>query len=152
MSAPQVAAGIRASGAKFESIGFDTCLMGSLEVASNFTDLASYYLGSQELESAYGWNYNGFATYGTTDFVSFGKKLIDDYDVYTQGSDDMKKQIRTLSLLDLSGVQTAQQQWNALLTNLGSNETGIQYLLAARESAREFDFGSQSFRRCHDSS
>ena len=145
MSAADVAAGIRQSGAKFESVGFDTCLMGSLEVASNFVDVAKYYVASQEFESSHGWDFRTFANYGTGDFTDFGKQLIDDYDKWNQ--EKKEDRTRTLSMLDLGKVPKAQQQWNDFLTTYGSNSVGIQQMLAARARAREFCYGEAADAR-----
>ncbi len=139
MSASAVAAGVRNSGSVFESVGFDTCLMGSLEVASNFAGNAKYFVGSQELESGYGWNFGSFADYGTTDFVSFGKKLINDYDVYTKAKDSHAP-YRTLALYDMNGIASAQSQWNDLVSQLGATKEGIEMMAIARDSAREFHY------------
>lgn len=138
MSASAVAAGVKNSGAVFEAIGFDTCLMGSLDVASNFAGSAKYFLGSQENESSYGWDFNSFSTYGTTDFASFGKKLIDEYDVYTRAN-DRKGATRTLALYDMNGVNLAQNQWNDLVAKLGESKGGIELMALARDFAREYD-------------
>ena len=145
MSNSEVAEGIRSSGVKFESVGFDTCLNGSLEVASCFADVAKYYVGSQENESGYGWDFKSFATYGTGDFTDFGKKLIDDYDKWN--SEKKVEKTATLSMLDLSKVPKTQQLWNDFLTTYGSNSIGIQQILAARAKAREFSYGEAADAR-----
>ncbi len=138
MSSSAVSTGVKNSGTVFESIGFDTCLMGSLDVASNFSGTAKYFLGSQENEGNYGWDFNSFSTYGTTDFVTFGKKLIDDYDVYTRANDS-KGSTRTLALYDLNSVGAAQNQWNELVAKLGETKGGIELMALARDMAREYD-------------
>ncbi len=145
MTNADVAEGIRRSGAKFESVGFDTCLNGSLEVASCFADVAKYFVGSQENESNYGWDFKSFATYGTGDFKDFGKKLIDDYDAWNIQKKEDKT--RTLSMLDLSKVPKTQQLWNDFLTTYGSNSIGVQQILAARAKAREFSYGEAADAR-----
>lgn len=42
----------------FDFIGFDACLMASLEVASSLSPYADYLLASEELEPSHGWNYS----------------------------------------------------------------------------------------------
>ncbi len=148
MSTASVAQGIRQSGVKFESVGFDTCLNGSLEVASNFADVARYYVASQENESCYGWDFKSFADYGTGDFKDFGRKLIDDYDNWN--IENKQDKTRTLSMLDLAKVPQAQQQWNDFLATYGSNSIGVQQLLAARARAREFSYGDAADARSEE--
>ena len=42
---------------KLDWVGFDACLMGSLECMYLWSDYASYYVGSEELEPGDGWDY-----------------------------------------------------------------------------------------------
>lgn len=42
---------------KLDLIGFDACLMASLESMTIWQDYADYYVGSEELEPGDGWNY-----------------------------------------------------------------------------------------------
>ena len=41
-----------------ELIGFDTCLMATVDVAYTFADLAHYLVASEETEPANGWYYS----------------------------------------------------------------------------------------------
>ena len=45
------------TGRKLDLIGFDACLMASLESMTIWQDYADYYVGSEELEPGDGWNY-----------------------------------------------------------------------------------------------
>ncbi len=45
----------------FELIGFDTCLMATVDVAYTFSDIGKYLVASQELEPGNGWFYTGWA-------------------------------------------------------------------------------------------
>lgn len=42
---------------KFDFIGFDACLMGSIEVGNALKDYADYLIASEESEPGQGWNY-----------------------------------------------------------------------------------------------
>lgn len=46
----------------FDLIGFDTCLMASVDVAYTFTDIGKYLVASEETEPSNGWNYTGWAS------------------------------------------------------------------------------------------
>ena len=48
---------------KFEFIGFDACLMSTIEVANMLVPHANYMVASEELEPGRGWNYTGFGEY-----------------------------------------------------------------------------------------
>lgn len=41
-------------------VGFDTCLMATIDVAYTFCDVANYLVASEELEPGNGWNYTGW--------------------------------------------------------------------------------------------
>src|SRR5687768_1272041 len=48
---------ISETGVRFDLIGFDACLMSSLEIASRLYPLADYMVSSQEVEPSWGWDY-----------------------------------------------------------------------------------------------
>ena len=50
---------------QFEFIGFDCCLMGTLETANVCSTYARYFFGSQEIEPGTGWDYSTIGTYLT---------------------------------------------------------------------------------------
>jgi hypothetical protein len=47
------------NGNKFELLGFDSCLMGSFEVACSLSEYADYFVASEENEADNGWLYSG---------------------------------------------------------------------------------------------
>ena len=67
----------------FELIGFDTCLMATVDVAYTFNDIGKYLVASQEIEPANGWLYSGWvAALGTNpqmDGSELGKNICDSY-------------------------------------------------------------------------
>ncbi len=71
---------------KLDLIGFDCCLMGSLEIASVLAPYADYMVASAEIEPAQGWYYKWINTVGTdydgdgdTDAIDVGKAIVDYY-------------------------------------------------------------------------
>lgn len=69
------------SGQKLEWIGFDACLMSSLEVADVFSDYSNYLISSQETEPGWGWNYSFLSSLSEPDMdgARLGQKIIDAY-------------------------------------------------------------------------
>ena len=67
----------------FELIGFDTCLMATVDVAYTYSDIGKYLVASQELEPGNGWYYTGWgealAEDPTMDGLEFGKVICDSY-------------------------------------------------------------------------
>ena len=51
---------VKVTGAKFEAVGFDTCLLGSVEMAALLAPYSRYLIASEELEPGHGWNYTPF--------------------------------------------------------------------------------------------
>ncbi len=48
---------------RFEFVGFDACLMATIETANVLVPHAKYMIASEELESGYGWDYEAFLEY-----------------------------------------------------------------------------------------
>ncbi len=90
----------------FDMIGFDTCLMATVDTANAFSDIGKYLVASQEVEPGNGWYYTGWADAlgknPAMDGAELGKAICD---TYAQGceivgtADDM-----TLSVTNLSKV------------------------------------------------
>lgn len=67
----------------FELIGFDACLMATLDVAYTFSDIGKYLVASQELEPGNGWYYTGWLNAlvknPEMDGLALGKIICDTY-------------------------------------------------------------------------
>lgn len=48
------------TGQKLEFVGYDACLMGLQDVASFNSNFFNYMVGSEEVETGYGWDYDGW--------------------------------------------------------------------------------------------
>lgn len=90
----------------FELIGFDTCLMATVDVAYTFSDIGKYLVASQELEPGNGWYYTGWADAlgqnPAMDGLELGKVICD---TYVEGCEavDTADEI-TLSVTNLSKI------------------------------------------------
>ena len=90
----------------FELVGFDACLMATVEVADAFKDMAIYLVGSEEAEPDCGWNYTGFmsalARAPHMNGAQLGKFICDSY---YDGCEQLKDEEEiTLSVIDLGCV------------------------------------------------
>ena len=86
---------------KLSWIGFDACLMSSLEVAGQLAPYAGYMIASQETEPAFGWNYSFLAGAGKdANGAETGRRIVD---AYFDGRED-SREILTLCCTDLSAV------------------------------------------------
>ena len=91
-----------------ELIGFDTCLMATVDVASVFRNFAKYLVASEEVEPGNGWLYSGWMGALAADPAMDGEKLGRAIcDSYYQGCEAVGTEGQaTLSLTDLSKVGT----------------------------------------------
>lgn len=87
-----------------ELVGFDTCLMATVDVASTFQNFAKYLVASEEVEPGNGWLYSGWlgalAENTDMDGAALGTAICD---TYYQGCETVGTQDQTtLSMTDLS--------------------------------------------------
>jgi len=107
MTLDEIATAIKNGGCTFDLIGFDACLMATLETAIVLEPYADYMIASEEVEPGIGWYYTGWITALSKNTslptIALGKKLIDDYvkDVKAKTPHSQA----TLSLLDLAELK-----------------------------------------------
>ncbi|WP_026836142.1 clostripain-related cysteine peptidase [Eubacterium xylanophilum] len=89
---------------KFEFIGFDACLMGTLETANVAASYANYMFASEESEPGCGWDYKTIGSYlagnPSASGADLGKVICDSF--YASCKKIGDGDIPTLSVLDLS--------------------------------------------------
>lgn len=98
---------------KFAFIGFDACLMATLETASVLAPFADYMIASQELEPGEGWNYKEFFDFLSQNPLSESsdvcKRVVTSFVDYYNNKEFEQA---TLSAVDLSKI-------NNLVENIG---------------------------------
>ena len=132
---------------KLEFVGFDACLMSSIEVASLFSNYANYMIASQEVEPGYGWDYSflGEVTKSTST-VDLGMSIINHYGEFYK-----KNFIKgiTLSLLDLSKVKDVEEKLDDLFKDVDNNLV-IDYSNVSRTRNLAKSFGKVSANSLYD--
>lgn len=103
----------------FDVVGFDACLMATIDVASAFRDVGRYLVASEELEPGNGWYYTGWlqalAQDPAMDGVQLGKAVCD---AYLEGCSLAGTQEDiTLSVTDLSQIEPLLEAYNELGTD-----------------------------------
>ena len=87
-----------------ELVGFDTCLMATVDTAYTFCDLSHYLVASEEVEPANGWDYTGWlgalAADPAMDGAALGEVICDAYYAGCQAVGTHSN--ATLSLTDLT--------------------------------------------------
>lgn len=132
---------------KFEVIGFDACLMASIEVADMAKSYAKYLVASEELEPGHGWNYqgilNGLYANPQMDGVSLGKIIVDTY--YQHAVDNESVSDITLSVIDLSKIDAVVSALEALVTDATPRMTDELFFYAfARSVVQTKSFGGNT--------
>ena len=99
---------------KYELIGFDTCLMASIDVANTFADYANWLVASQELEPGGGWDYEAFfsalANDPSMDGLELGKIICDSF--YAACERTGEAEMATLSVIDLKQTPALVKAYN----------------------------------------
>ena len=114
---------------KFDFIGFDACLMCTLETANIMATYSDYMVASQESEPGTGWDYGSIGRYlsqnPTCDGRELGRVICDSYLMSQPAS---TRGFVTLSLIDLSMIDPlleAYHQFSHEMFDLGSNQQNL---------------------------
>ncbi|AKB23899.1 hypothetical protein MSMTP_0430 [Methanosarcina sp. MTP4] len=131
---------LAASELHFDLIGFDACLMSTLELAKAVGPFADYMLASETIEPTHGWDYTAFAEYAAehpeAPPEAVGREIIDSY---LENPTHVRP--RTLSLLDLSKTDAVLESFDTLAAGLKSeiaNPRAYCGLGASFTGARKF--------------
>ncbi|MBR3563574.1 MAG: peptidase C11 [Clostridia bacterium] len=143
MTLAQIDQALKASGMKFDFIGFDACLMGSVENALMLSKYADYLIASEETEPGIGWFYTNWLTKLANNTsmptVEIGKNIIDDFVLYCKSQ--CGNQSATLSIVDLAELAaTVPEPLGDFAESLSEMISNKEYktISKARSSAREF--------------
>lgn len=132
---------------KFDIIGFDACLMASIETAAIVKDYADYMIASEEIEPSGGWDYKALVEAFGSDKESLevGKIVCDTYMEKCKANG--KELLSTLSVFDLSFTDDMLKQLE-FTTSLIEERTGTSHfssILAAMRKSEKFG-GSNSYQ------
>ena len=104
MTLDKISTALKDGGVTFDTIGFDACLMATLETALVLEPYADYMIASEEVEPGCGWYYtnwlNKLGANTSTPTLEVGKTIIDDFITYV--GQKCYGQQGTLSMLDLA--------------------------------------------------
>ncbi len=128
---------------KFDFIGFDACLMATVENGLMLGSYADYMIASEETEPGIGWYYTNWLTSlsknTSMSTVELGKSIVDDF-VSTCGT-ECRGQSATLSVVDLAELSNTApaplKDFSGSLSTLISNKE-YQQISNARNGAREY--------------
>lgn len=132
-----------ASEAKFAFIGFDACLMASLEYADMLSDYANYMVASQEVEPGYGWDYSFLEVLNkSAEPKEITTKIIDSYQNYYKANQtDYTNPDITLSCIDLTKVKDTTAALDGLFGRMSDDVSGETYISFATNRNNTKSYG-----------
>ena len=143
MDLAEINQALKEAGVTFDFIGFDACLMATLETALMLTPYADYLIASEETEPGVGWYYTDWLTALGKDTsmatIEIGKNIVDDFvDTCARKCSGQKT---TLSVVDLAELEmTVPEELKAFSKSATELIQDNEYKAVsdARNNAREF--------------
>ncbi|MBQ6914245.1 MAG: peptidase C11, partial [Kiritimatiellae bacterium] len=135
------------AGVVFDFIGFDACLMATLENALMLTNYADYLIASEETEPGVGWYYTNWLTALSKNTsmptIEIGKNIVDDF--VSVCNQKCRGQDTTLSVVDLAELEaTVPSAFREFATDaIELQNTDFQRVSHARGQTREFGASSK---------
>ena len=115
----------------FELVGFDACLMATIESAASLHGIARYMVGSEEMEPGLGWRYDGWigalAENPGIGGADLGRAICDSY-IAACANENVEDEV-TLSVTDVTRTPQILEAYGAF---------GAEALRRANANPREF--------------
>ena len=134
---------LKDGGVKFDFIGFDACLMGTVENGIMLSQYADYMIGSEETEPGVGWYYtnwlNKLGKNPGMSTIEIGKTIADDF--VEVCAKQCRGQATTLSIVDLAELEAtvpAELKNFSIGTNQMIQNKEYKAVSTARIKTREF--------------
>lgn len=131
---------------KLDWIGFDACLMASVEIANLFSDYAEYMIASEEVEPGCGWDYSFLSTLNeTSNTEKIAKSIIDSYEAFIlENQEALQYPDITLSCMDLSKIDIVTEAMDKLFEMMAEelDDGDYQKLAKIRSNTKTFQKGS----------
>lgn len=128
---------------KFDFIGYDACLMGTVEVANVLATYADYMFGSEEMEPGSGWDYTAIGNFLSknpdSDTEALGKVVCDSFYESNVKADD--EELTTLAVIDLSKIDNLILNFNSFAKNMydaGEDASNLADMIRGIEEVDNF--------------
>ena len=143
MDLAEINSALKEAGVVFDFVGFDACLMATLETALMLAPYADYMIASEETEPGVGWYYTDWLTAlgenTSMPTIEIGKNIVDDFvDTCAKKCQGQKT---TLSVVDLAELEkTVPEELAAFAKSTSELMKDNEYKTVsdARYNTREF--------------
>ncbi len=143
MNLAEINQALKEADVTFDFIGFDACLMATLETALMLAPYADYMIASEETEPGVGWYYTDWLTAlgenTSMPTIEIGKNIVDDFvDTCAKKCQGQKT---TLSVVDLAELEMTVPEELAAFSKSTSeliNDNEYKTVSDARYNTREF--------------
>lgn len=132
---------------KLELLGFDACLMATVEMAVLSSNYARFLVAAEDLEPGDGWDYVFLNTLNSNPNISgadLGKVIVDTFMAFYGPDSD---EILSLSVIDLSNVHEVMSAMGSLMEKAHHKLMGEGLTLPRRSLASTRAFRSLAVRR-----
>lgn len=134
---------------RFEFVGFDACLMGTVETANVLASYARYMIGSEETEPGSGWDYtaigNFLAENNDANGEEVGRVICDSFLEACKAADD--DSLTTLSVIDLDKIDDLLKAFNTFAKSMyesGADAGTLSDMIRGIEGAENFGGNNRS--------
>ena len=134
---------------RFEFIGFDACLMGTVETANILAPYARYMVGSEEIEPGYGWDYEQMGDFlaknPDADGAQLGRIICDGFYEMCESIDSEDE--ATLSVIDLDKIDDVLVSFNDFAKEMyeaGDDQSALADMIRGIEGADNFGGNNRS--------
>ncbi|MBQ2823762.1 MAG: Clostripain family protein [Oscillospiraceae bacterium] len=134
---------------KFEFIGFDACLMATVETANMLVPHADYMFASQQTESGYGWDYAAVTSFleANTDVSGevLGKAVADSfYESCTYMGEEADATFSVTDLSEIDSLVTAVNTASAEMFEASKIPAKLSVMVKGITSARNYGGNNKS--------
>lgn len=143
MSLSGINKALKNAGIKYDFIGFDACLMATVENALMLSEYADYLIASEETEPGVGWYYTNWLTQlsrnTSMSTLDIGKIIVDDFiDVCDQKCNGQKTTLSVTDLAELANTVPGELTQFAKATNELIQNDDYKSVSIARNNTKEF--------------
>lgn len=147
MQINEIDSALSRSGVSFDFIGFDACLMATVETAYMINNHADYMIASEETEPGAGWFYtnwlNAICEDPSVPTEDIGKIIVDDFIQESTSYD--ASELCTLSIIDLTEMENVYNALSDFSAAACSKLDNSEFSVVSRSRSNTRSFGGDEY-------